>query len=104
MFEINIYYFAALVPVINVIIELYKKYVAKERKPWLRVIPIIACVVGACVGAGSFYLFPSFLGAESLVVAILGGFGSGLSSVGVNQIPQQLIKLNLEKKDTTPKK
>ncbi len=54
-------------------------------------IPLIVTVCGAILAVAAFYTVPDFI-AKSWLEALAYGVGSGLVSVGINQIPKQLSK------------
>ena len=68
------------------IVEIYKKYVAKDKKVLVAIIPIIAGAIGVVLGIICFYALPFMISATNLGVAMLIGGASGLSATGCNQI------------------
>ena len=80
-----------IVSIVYGCINLYKQVTGGSEK-YLRVIPIIAAVVGAVIGVIAFYAFPAVLTAESLGQAIIIGGASGLTATGANQVFKQLNK------------
>ena len=91
------------VPVITAlvfaIVEIYKKYVAKENKVLVATIPIVAGALGVVLGIICFYALPFMISATNIGVAILIGGASGLSATGCNQIFKQLKKYGIEVKE-----
>ena len=91
------------VPVITAlvfaIVEIYKKYVAKENKVLVAIIPIVAGALGVVLGIICFYALPFMISATNLGVAMLIGGASGLSATGCNQIFKQLKKYGIEVKE-----
>ena len=55
-------------------------------------IPLTAGIIGAILGVVAFYVFPTIIPAPNVVVALLIGASSGLTSVGFNQIIKQATK------------
>ena len=90
------------VPVITILVfalmEIYKRYIAKDKKVLVAIIPIIAGALGIVFGIVCFYAFPDIISATNLGVAILIGGASGLSATGCNQIFKQLKKYGIEVK------
>lgn len=90
------------VPVITTLVfalmEIYKRYIAKDKKVLVAIIPIIAGALGIVFGIVCFYAFPVIISATNLGVAILIGGASGLSATGCNQIFKQLKKYGIEVK------
>ena len=90
------------VPVITILVfalmEIYKRYIAKDKKVRVAIIPIIAGALGIVFGIVCFYAFPVIISATNLGVAILIGGASGLSATGCNQIFKQLKKYGIEVK------
>lgn len=80
------------------LIELYKLIVKNQKDIWLKLIPVIALVVGGLLGVALFYIAPQLIVAENIWFAIIVGMCSGLSAVGGNQIFKQLKKLGIEVK------
>ena len=91
------------VPVITAlvfaIVEIYKKYVAKENKVLVAIIPIVAGALGVVLGIICFYTLPFMISATNIGVAMLIGGASGLSATGCNQIFKQLKKYGIEVKE-----
>lgn len=68
------------------------KYTFNNSEKFKRFIPITAAVLGIICGVISFYFVPDIMPTDNLVVAIVLGAASGLSSTGTNQIFKQLKK------------
>ena len=81
-----------IVAIVYLMISLYKQHIAKGREKYLKVIPIIACVLGIIIGSLCYIIEPNVIPAQNLVIAILIGAASGLSATGTNQIFKQLNK------------
>lgn len=88
-----------IVSLVFVLMEIYKKYIAKEKESLIRFIPLIACAVGIVIGIVCFYALPSIIVAPNVWMAILIGGASGLSATGCNQIFKQLKKFGIDIKD-----
>lgn len=82
-----------------VIMEIYKRYIAKENETMIRIIPLIAGGLGIVFGIVCFYAFPAIISATNLLTAILVGGASGLSATGCNQIFKQLKKFGFDVKE-----
>lgn len=54
--------------------------------------PLISCGLGMLIGVAMHYIVPEFIGATSLVVAVISGGVSGLAATGSNQVLKQLMK------------
>lgn len=78
------------------LIEFYKKLIAKGRKTFLAVIPLIALILGGILGVAIYYVAPSLIVANNVCVAIIVGIASGLSATGCNQCFKQLKKVGIE--------
>jgi uncharacterized membrane protein YdfJ with MMPL/SSD domain len=85
------------VPVITAIvygiIELYK-YTVQNRESFVRLIPVIATVLGAVLGIVAFYAVRDIIAADNVFTALLSGGASGAAATGTNQIFKQLSKKN----------
>lgn len=68
------------------------KYAVKSNEIFMRLIPLIAAVLGAGLGIIAFYALPSVIAADNWLMALLIGGASGLSATGVNQVIKQLGK------------
>ena len=68
------------------------KYACGGNEKFKRLIPIIAGVLGAILGAICFYLLPDIVPATNVIVAIVIGASSGWTSVGFNQVIKQVTK------------
>lgn len=88
-----------IVALVFVVMEIYKKYIAKENETMIRIIPLIACGLGIVLGIVCFYAFPAIISATNLLTAILIGGASGLSATGCNQIFKQLKKFGIDVKE-----
>ena len=86
---------ALSVPVIVTIvygcINLYKQ-VTDGKEKYLRLIPIIAAIIGAVIGIIAYYGFPQVITAENVWQAVIIGGASGLTATGTNQVFKQLGK------------
>lgn len=83
------------------LMEVYKVLIAKAKnqETLIRIIPIIACVLGISFGILFYYVCPSIVAATNIWTAILIGGASGLSATGCNQIFKQLKKFGIEVKE-----
>ena len=81
----------AIVSIVYGCINLYKQLTCGEEK-YMRVIPIIAAIIGVAVGIFAYYAFPAVLTAENIWQAIIIGGASGLTATGANQIFKQFGK------------
>ena len=88
-----------IVALVFVIMEIYKRYIAKENETMIRLIPLIAGGLGIVFGIVCFYAFPAIISATNLLTAILVGGASGLSATGCNQIFKQLKKFGFDVKE-----
>lgn len=88
-----------IVSLVFSIMEIYKKFIAKDNEKLIRVIPLIAGVIGIIIGIICFYAFPAIISATSIWTAILIGGASGLSATGCNQVFKQLSKFGIEVKE-----
>lgn len=64
----------------------------KSTKIDSRWYPLISCGIGMLIGVAMFYITPEFIGATSIMVAIVSGGVSGLAATGSNQVLKQLMK------------
>ena len=88
----------AIAAVVFLLIEVYKKFIAKGREKFLNFIPLISGGLGLILGIVFFYAFPAIIAATNVLGAILIGLCSGLSATGCNQIFKQLKKHGIEVK------
>lgn len=89
----------AIVSITYGLIEMYKKFIAKERETWLKIIPLIALIIGGVLGVALFFIAPTLIIAENVWVALVVGICSGLSATGTNQVFKQFKKLGIEVKE-----
>lgn len=92
-----------IVTLVFCLMELYKKFIAKDNENLIRIIPIIACVIGIIAGIICYFGFPSVIAATNLFTAILIGGASGLSATGCNQVFKQLKKYGIDVKEANTK-
>jgi hypothetical protein len=93
----------AIVAIVYVVIELYKKWLANGREKWLNFIPILALLLGGILGVAIFYIVPQIIIADNVWLALVVGLCSGLSAVGGNQIFKQLEKYGITVKEVEKK-
>lgn len=81
----------AIVAVVYFIAELIK-YTTKSNEKVLRLLPLIAAVLGLVCGVVAFFAIPQIMPTTNIVVAGVIGAASGLTATGFNQIIKQLKK------------
>ena len=81
------------------LVETYKLIVKNKKDFWLKLIPVIALVIGGLLGIAMFLIAPQFIVADNIWFALIVGMASGLSAVGGNQIFKQLNKIGVEVKE-----
>lgn len=93
----------AIVSIVYGCVDFYKQIInGKERL--MRLIPIIAALLGALIGVITFYIYPNILVADNIWQALIMGCASGLTATGANQIFKQLQKNNEDDKDDSGNK
>jgi hypothetical protein len=80
-----------IVSIVYGCVDLYKQIINGKEK-LMRLIPIIAALLGAIIGVVTFYVYPSVLVADNIWQAIIMGGASGLTATGANQVLKQLNK------------
>lgn len=80
----------AIVTVVAALIQFYKLFAKKEIL--MKIIPMLAGVLGVICGVVVFYLMPDIIPTDNLFVAMIIGGASGLAATGSNQILKQLTK------------
>lgn len=88
----------AIAAIVFLLMEVYKKWIAKGRERFINFIPIIAGVLGLVLGIVFYFAIPSIVAASNVWVAMFIGACSGLSATGCNQIFKQLKKFGVEVK------
>src|SRR5574344_1798015 len=88
-----------IVSLVFSLMEIYKKFIAKENEKLVRLIPLFAGIIGIIAGIICFYCFPAIIAATNLGTAILVGGASGLSATGCNQVFKQLSKYGIDVKE-----
>lgn len=68
------------------------KYAVKNNENFMKLIPIIAAVLGVMLGIACYFAIPEFIAADNWLMAILIGGASGLSATGINQVIKQIGK------------
>lgn len=79
----------AIAAIVYTIIDIAKTALGGDDR-FKKFIPLIACVLGAGIGAVCFYFVPGIIGSTNILVAIVIGAASGLSATGTNQVVKQL--------------
>ena len=92
-----------IVVIVYLLIEIYKKYIAKGNEKFIRFIPLIAGALGIVLGIVLYYAIPSIIPATGVFTAILVGGASGLSETGCNQIFKQISKFGVYVKEVEVK-
>ena len=93
----------AIMAIVFLLMEVYKKWIAKDKEKWISIIPIISGVLGILLGVIFYFAVPNIMLANSVWVAMLIGLCSGLSATGCNQIFKQFKKMGIEvKKNVQP--
>lgn len=88
------------------VINIIKHAVGKNEK-FKRFIPLIATGLGVICGVICYFALPEIIPADNIVVAIVLGGSSGLTSIGANQMIRQLLKKeesNDQKQEENPEK
>lgn len=88
-----------IVALVFILIEIYKKFIAKDKEILIRIVPLIACGLGIVIGITCYFAIPSIILATNVWTAILIGGASGLSATGCNQIFKQLKKFGIDVKE-----
>lgn len=88
-----------IVTLVFVLMEIYKKYIAKDNETLIRFIPLIALGLGMILGLVFYFALPEVISASTWYMAILIGGASGLSATGCNQIFKQLAKFGINVKE-----
>lgn len=81
----------AIAAVVYFIAELIK-YTANYNEKVKRSIPLISAVLGVVCSLVCFYLIPSIIPTDNVIVAVVIGAASGLTATGFNQIIKQAKK------------
>lgn len=68
------------------------KYAVKNNEIFMKLIPIIAAVLGVILGIACYFALPELIAADNWLMAILIGGASGLSATGINQVIKQIGK------------
>lgn len=74
------------------LMTIYKHLVKDKNEMWTSLIPVFAGLCGIVLEIWFFYTFPQLVMVDDVVSAIIVGFTTGLSAVGVHQIGKQLSK------------
>ena len=78
-----------------------------KNEKFKRFIPLIATGLGVICGVICYFALPEIIPADNIVVAIVLGGSSGLTSIGANQMSRQLFKKeesNDQKQEENPEK
>lgn len=81
----------AIAGVVYWVIEVIK-YTVNGSEKFKRFIPLTSAILGTLFGVICFYLVPTIVPSDNVVLAIVIGAASGLSATGTNQIFKQLTK------------
>lgn len=86
-----------IVALVYGLIELYKVFFKSEKAK--NIIPIVAGVLGALLGVVAFFVVPTIVPADNVLLSAFLGLCSGLTATGSNQIVKQLVKMYNAVKD-----
>lgn len=78
--------------VVGLIMQFYKKVLAKGRENFIKAIPIIGIVLGIGFGLLTFYTMPELIPATTWYSAVFMGAASGATATGVHQVVKQYLK------------
>lgn len=81
----------AIAAVVYFVVELIK-YTTGNNEAVKRAIPLISAVLGIACGLICFYLVPTIVPTNNVVIAVVIGAASGLTATGFNQIIKQSRK------------
>lgn len=79
-----------IVTIVYALLTVYKKLIDGKEKS-IKIIPVIAAVLGVILGIVAFYAVPDIIAADNFTAILIGG-ASGLAATGTNQIFKQLVK------------
>lgn len=81
------------IPVLTAVVYLalwLYKYMANGKEKLVRLIPVLAALLGAALGVTAFYIAGNLMPASDVFTALLIGAASGLAATGTHQIFKQL--------------
>ena len=73
------------------------KFAFKNNAIFLRLVPLLSLILGAIMGAVLFYVVPDMIMSENIVIAILMGGSSGLTSIGAEELIKKVAPLKKSK-------
>ncbi len=80
----------AIVAIVCGIMQMLKTAIANEK--FNRFIPLCAVILGAVLGVLMFYVYPSVIPADNVIVALLIGGASGWAATGAYETGKTLKK------------
>lgn len=89
---LNIFGVPIIFCLVFALMTIYKHLVKDKNSMWTSLIPVFAGLCGIVLEIWFFYTFPQLVMVDDVVSAIIVGFTTGLSAVGVHQIGKQLSK------------
>ena len=66
------------------------KFAFKGNKIFARIVPLLALVLGAIMGAVIYYVVPKMIMAENILISIVMGAASGLTSIGAEELMHKI--------------
>lgn len=78
--------------IVFAVMAIYKHLVKDKNEMWTSLIPVWAGLLGIVLEIYFFYKFPSLIMVDDVVSAIIVGFTTGLSAVGIHQLGKQFSK------------
>ena len=90
MENIEIISIPAIVAIVCTVMQMIKKTIANDK--FNRFIPLCAVLLGALIGVAAFYVYPSIIPADNVIVALLIGAASGWAATGAYETGKGLKK------------
>ena len=90
MENIEIISIPAIVAIVCTVMQMLKKTIANDK--FNRFIPLCAVLLGALIGVAAFYVYPSIIPADNVIVALLIGAASGWAATGAYETGKQIVQ------------
>ena len=80
----------AIVAIVCTVMQMLKTAIANEK--FNRMIPLCSVILGAVLGVAAFYVYPSIIPADNVVVALLIGGASGWAATGAYETGKKIAE------------
>jgi len=94
----------SIAAMVYTVMDIFKTVVGEDNEKYKRLIPGLACVLGAVTGIVCFSASGNAAESDNVLMSVILGAASGLSSTGIHQAAKQLSRDEGKKEQAVSKK